>query len=59
MNRCSFLSLDTDGSVLVAATRDYPRFTVYDCELPSGDAGEALDTRRCRRTTRPSLGADM
>lgn len=52
-----FLSLDTDGSVLVAATRDYPRFTVYDCELPSGEC-EALDTRRFANDP-AFLGADM
>ena len=32
----SFLTVDTDGSVLVASAVDYPDFTVYDCVLPSG-----------------------
>ena len=52
-----FLSLDTDGSVLVAASVDYPRFTVYDCEVPSGEC-EALETRRFANDP-AFLGADM
>lgn len=31
-----FYTFDTDGSVLVAYTDAYPRFTVSDCALPSG-----------------------
>lgn len=33
-----FFAIDTDGSVLVAAlTGDYPDYTVFDCEVPSGE----------------------
>lgn len=32
-----FWTIDTDGSVLVATlTGKYPRYTVFDCEVPSG-----------------------
>lgn len=33
-------AIDTDGSVLVATGKDYPEFTVYDCEVPSGTCEE-------------------
>lgn len=29
-------AVDTDGSILVATGAEYPRFAVYDCEVPSG-----------------------
>ena len=33
-------TIDTDGSVLVATGKKYPKFTVYDCVLPSGACDE-------------------
>ena len=35
-----FFAVDTDGSILVAHAKRYPRFTVYDCEVPSGECAE-------------------
>lgn len=35
-----FYNIDTDGSILLAYTTDYPRFTVYDCVVPSGKCTE-------------------
>jgi len=35
-----FFTVDTDGSILVAHAKRYPRFTVYDCEVPSGECTE-------------------
>ena len=35
-----FYNIDTDGSILLAYTTDYLRFTVYDCVVPSGKCTE-------------------
>lgn len=35
-----FYTIDTDGPVLVAYATQYPRFTVYDCEVVSGRCAE-------------------
>lgn len=36
-----FWTIDTDGSVLVATlTGNYPNYTVFDCEVPSGTCAE-------------------
>lgn len=38
--RLGFWTVDTDGSILVAAPGGYPDFTVFDCEVPSGTCAE-------------------
>jgi hypothetical protein len=53
-----FWTVDTDGSVLVAWTREYPRFTVEDCDAVSG-ACERLGTMRVRGGDPQFLGNDM
>jgi hypothetical protein len=36
-----FWNIDTDGSVLVATlTGEYPQYTVFDCEIPTGRCAE-------------------
>ncbi len=39
-NPLVFVTVDTDGSVLVASGARYPEFTIYDCEVPSGSCTE-------------------
>lgn len=55
-----FWTIDTDGSVLVAAPgkRGQPEFTVFDCELPSG-ACAAVGPLEARGGDPEFIGNDM
>ena len=55
----AFWTMDTDGSVLVAAVDGrYPNFTVHDCELPSGSCTE-VGPLRPRGGDPAFIGNDM
>ncbi len=54
----AFLTIDTDGSVLVASGVRYPTFTVYDCEVPSGECTE-LASQEFKGGDPMFLGNDM
>ena len=53
-----FYTVDTDGSVLVAWTEDYPRYTVDDCDPVSG-ACEEVGRMTTRGGDPQFLGNDM
>lgn len=55
----AFWAVDTDGSILVAAgAKRGQGYTVYDCELPSGDCTE-LGPLRARSGDPMFIGTDM
>ena len=53
-----FWTIDSDGSVLLAWTRKYPRFTIYDCDATTGHC-EQIGTLRPTGGDPLFLGSDM
>ncbi|TNM41151.1 nuclear transport factor 2 family protein [Nocardioides albidus] len=51
-------AIDTDGSILVATGRDYPKFTVYDCEV-GAPACDELGPLRPKGGDPMFIGVDM